>query len=64
MKDEFLERYFGDNDMIREFVESLIEKNEKNALKELNKVVNALGINKEFDRTEDVINRITYLHLN
>ena len=51
----YLERYFGDNESIRNFVKTLIKNKQKEALKELNKIINVLGIDKDFKKTNEVI---------
>ena len=58
MYEEFIERYFGTNRSIIEFANSLIEINNKQALKELNKVVRVFGVDKSFKKTEEVISKI------
>ena len=49
MEKDFLERYFGNNDNIKIYAKNLILLKELEASKELNKIVNVLGLNK---RTE------------
>ena len=58
MYEEFIERYFGENKAINEYAKKLIFLKEKKALAELNKVVRILGINKSFEKTEEVIFKI------
>ena len=58
MRKQFLERYFGENETINEFAKNLIFQGKKEALAELNKVVRILGINKSFEKTEEVIFKI------
>ena len=58
MYEEFIERYFGTNRSIIEFANSLIETNNKQALKELNKVVKVLDITQTFKKTDEVISKI------
>ena len=58
MYEEFVERYFGTNESIIEFANTLIETNNKQALKELNKVVKVLDINQSFKKTAEVITKI------
>lgn len=43
MKDSYLEKYFGKNLKIKEFAEELIISKNKEAARELNKVINTLG---------------------
>ena len=56
--EEFVERYFGTNESIIEFANTLIETNNKQALKELNKVVKVLDITQTFKKTDEVISKI------
>jgi len=58
MYEEFIERYFGNNKSIVEFANSLIAINNKQALKELNKVVKVLDIDRSFKKAEDIITKI------
>ena len=58
MYEEFVERYFGTNESIIEFANTLIETNNKQALKELNKVVKVLDISQTFKKTDEVISKI------
>ena len=58
MYEEFIERYFGTNKSIIEFANTLIERNKKQALKELNKIVKVLGVNQAFKKTAEVISKI------
>ena len=58
MYEEFIERYFGENKAINEYAKKLIFLKEKKALAELNKVVRILGVNKSFEKTEEVIFKI------
>ena len=58
MYEEFVERYFGTNESIIEFANTLIETNNKQALKELNKVVKVLDVNQAFKKTAEVISKI------
>ena len=54
MHEEFNERYFGNNRSIIVFANTLIETNNKQALKELNKVVRVFGVDKSFKKTGTV----------
>ena len=58
MYEEFVERYFGTNESIIEFANTLIETNNKQALKELNKGVKVLDISQTFKKTDEVISKI------
>jgi curved DNA-binding protein CbpA len=58
MRKQFLERYFGENETINEFAKNLIFQGKKEALAELNKVVRILGINKSFEKTDEVVFKI------
>ena len=58
MYEEFVERYFGTNESIIEFANTLIETNNKQALKELNKVVKVLDISQTFKKTDEVVSKI------
>ena len=58
MYEEFIERYFGNNKSITEFANALIKINNKQALKELNKVVRVFGVDKSFKKTAEVISKI------
>ena len=58
MLKQFLERYFGENETINEFAKNLIFQGKKEALAELNKVVRILGINKSFEKTDEVVFKI------
>ena len=58
MYEEFIGRYFGTNKSIIEFVNTLIESNKKQALKELNKIVKVLDVNQAFKKTAEVISKI------
>ena len=58
MYEEFIERYFGNNRSIIVFANTLIETNNKQALKELNKVVRVFGVDKSFKKTAEVISKI------
>ena len=58
MYEEFVERYFGTNESIIVFANTLIETNNKQALKELNKVVKVLDISQTFKKTDEVISKI------
>jgi len=58
MYEEFIERYFGENKAINEYAKKLIFLKEKKALAELNKVVRILGINKSFEKTDEVVFKI------
>jgi len=58
MRKQFLERYFGENETINEFAKNLIFQGKKEALVELNKVVRILGINKSFEKTDEVVFKI------
>ena len=58
MYEEFVERYFGTNESIIEFANTLIETNNKQALKELNNVVKVLDISQTFKKTDEVISKI------
>ncbi len=58
MYEEFIERYFGENKAIKEYAKKLIFLKQKKALAELNRIVRILGINKSFDKTEEVIFKI------
>ena len=58
MYEEFIERYFGNNKSIVEFANYLIAINNKQALKELNKVVKVLDIDRSFKKAEDIITKI------
>ena len=52
MEKEFLERYFGNNDYIKDYAKKLILIKELNAAKELNKIVNVLGLKKNSPQYE------------
>jgi len=62
MYEEFVKRYFGNNNSIIEFADALLRSNrrsnKKQALKELNKVVRVLGVDKSFKKTDEVISKI------
>ena len=58
MQEEFIERYFGSDRSIVEFANYLIEANNKQALKELNKIVKLLDVDNSSKKAEDIITKI------
>ena len=57
LRKDYLEKYFGTNELIQEFATELFNKNRLDILKKLNRAVNLLGANIEAERVIEKINQ-------